>query len=145
MEALIPVVNKLQDVFNTVGSDSVQLPQIVVLGSQVSFVWRKCFDRFFLLSQRFFSLKKKKSKFLVTQWKEMIYDEMSWNLINETSLKWFQSSGKSSVIESLVGRSFLPRGTGIVTRRPLVLQLIYAPMDDREHRNSTEGWLISND
>lgn len=36
MEALIPVVNKLQDVFNTVGSDSIQLPQIVVLGSQVS-------------------------------------------------------------------------------------------------------------
>lgn len=35
MEALIPVVNKLQDVFNTVGSDAIQLPQIVVLGSQV--------------------------------------------------------------------------------------------------------------
>lgn len=34
-----------------------------------------------------------------------------------------QSSGKSSVLESIVGRSFLPRGTGIVTRRPLVLQL----------------------
>lgn len=34
-----------------------------------------------------------------------------------------QSSGKSSVLEGLVGRSFLPRGTGIVTRRPLVLQL----------------------
>lgn len=36
MEALIPVVNKLQDVFNTVGSDAIQLPQIVVLGTQVS-------------------------------------------------------------------------------------------------------------
>ncbi|XP_017026254.1 dynamin-1-like protein [Drosophila kikkawai] len=83
MEALIPVINKLQDVFNTVGSDSIQLPQIVVLGSQ--------------------------------------------------------SSGKSSVIESVVGRSFLPRGTGIVTRRPLVLQLIYCPLDDREHRSSENG------
>ncbi|XP_070497140.1 dynamin-1-like protein isoform X2 [Chironomus tepperi] len=83
MEALIPVVNKLQDVFNTVGSDSIQLPQIVVLGTQ--------------------------------------------------------SSGKSSVIESLVGRSFLPRGTGIVTRRPLILQLIYCPMDDREHRSADKG------
>jgi hypothetical protein len=41
MEALIPVVNKLQDVFNTVGSDSIQLPQIVVLGSQVSRSCRK--------------------------------------------------------------------------------------------------------
>lgn len=36
-----------------------------------------------------------------------------------------QSSGKSSVLENIVGRDFLPRGTGIVTRRPLVLQLIY--------------------
>jgi dynamin 1-like protein len=34
-----------------------------------------------------------------------------------------QSSGKSSVLEGIVGRSFLPRGAGIVTRRPLVLQL----------------------
>ncbi|XP_058819203.1 dynamin-1-like protein [Topomyia yanbarensis] len=83
MEALIPVVNKLQDVFNTVGSDAIQLPQIVVLGSQ--------------------------------------------------------SSGKSSVIESLVGRTFLPRGTGIVTRRPLILQLVYTPLDDREHRSADTG------
>jgi len=50
-----------------------------------------------------------------------------------------QSSGKSSVIESLVGRSFLPRGTGIVTRRPLVLQLIYCPKEDRERRTAEEG------
>ncbi|XP_015516241.1 dynamin-1-like protein isoform X1 [Neodiprion pinetum] len=85
MEALIPVINKLQDVFNTVGADAIQLPQIVVLGTQ--------------------------------------------------------SSGKSSVIESLVGRSFLPRGTGIVTRRPLILQLVYAPKDDREHRTAEDGTL----
>ncbi|XP_051930234.1 dynamin 3a isoform X2 [Hippocampus zosterae] len=37
-----------------------------------------------------------------------------------------QSSGKSSVLENFVGRDFLPRGTGIVTRRPLVLQLHHA-------------------
>ncbi|CAG2119904.1 unnamed protein product, partial [Medioppia subpectinata] len=36
-----------------------------------------------------------------------------------------QSAGKSSVLESFVGRDFLPRGSGIVTRRPLVLQLIH--------------------
>uniref|UniRef100_A0A7N8XSA2 dynamin GTPase n=1 Tax=Mastacembelus armatus TaxID=205130 RepID=A0A7N8XSA2_9TELE len=69
MEALIPVINKLQDVFNTVGADIIQLPQIVVVGTQ--------------------------------------------------------SSGKSSVLESLVGRDILPRGTGIVTRRPLILQLVF--------------------
>ena len=34
-----------------------------------------------------------------------------------------QSSGKSSVLESIVGKDFLPRGSGIVTRCPLVLQL----------------------
>lgn len=35
MEPLIPVINKLQDVFNTVGADIVHLPQIVVVGTQV--------------------------------------------------------------------------------------------------------------
>ncbi|XP_034036310.1 dynamin-3-like [Thalassophryne amazonica] len=37
-----------------------------------------------------------------------------------------QSAGKSSVLENLVGRDFLPRGSGIVTRRPLILQLLTA-------------------
>ena len=31
---------------------------------------------------------------------------------------------------SIVGRDFLPRGQGIVTRRPLVLQLIHTPVPD---------------
>lgn len=35
-----------------------------------------------------------------------------------------QSSGKSSVLEALVGRDFLPRGSDVCTRRPLVLQLV---------------------
>ncbi|KAJ4474946.1 Dynamin central region-domain-containing protein [Lentinula aciculospora] len=39
-----------------------------------------------------------------------------------------QSAGKSSVLETIVGRDFLPRGSGIVTRRPLVLQLIHSPI-----------------
>lgn len=30
-------------------------------------------------------------------------------------------------MRSIVGRDFLPRGQGIVTRRPLVLQLIHTP------------------
>ena len=30
-----------------------------------------------------------------------------------------QSAGKSSVLENFVGKDFLPRGSGIVTRRPL--------------------------
>ncbi|XP_045127883.1 dynamin-1-like protein isoform X4 [Portunus trituberculatus] len=85
MEALIPIINKLQDVFNTVGADSMQLPQIVVVGSQ--------------------------------------------------------SAGKSSVLESLVGRSFLPRGIGIVTRRPLVLQLVYTTSEDNQHRSAETGTL----
>ncbi|XP_068134355.1 dynamin-1-like protein isoform X2 [Hyperolius riggenbachi] len=83
MEALIPVINKLQDVFNTVGSDVIQLPQIVVVGTQ--------------------------------------------------------SSGKSSVLESLVGRDLLPRGTGIVTRRPLILQLVHVAADDRRKTSGEDN------
>ncbi|KAI6130208.1 dynamin protein dnm1 [Pisolithus thermaeus] len=41
-----------------------------------------------------------------------------------------QSAGKSSVLENIVGRDFLPRGQGIVTRRPLILQLIHTPIPD---------------
>lgn len=41
-----------------------------------------------------------------------------------------QSAGKSSVLENFVGRDFLPRGSGIVTRRPLVLQLVHNPTSE---------------
>lgn len=57
-----------------------------------------------------------------------------------------QSSGKSSVLENIVGRDFLPRGSGIVTRRPLVLQLINRPADaskatkDAAPEASTDEW-----
>ncbi|KAM5259144.1 dynamin-1 isoform 11-T11 [Hipposideros larvatus] len=43
-----------------------------------------------------------------------------------------QSAGKSSVLENFVGRDFLPRGSGIVTRRPLVLQLVNATTEYAE-------------
>jgi dynamin 1-like protein len=78
---LIALVNKLQDTFNEIGGDAVDLPQIVVVGSQ--------------------------------------------------------SSGKSSVLETIVGRDFLPRGQGIVTRRPLVLQLIHTP----SNKSKSDGGL----
>jgi len=55
---------------------------------------------------------------------------------------FLQSSGKSSVIESIVGRSFLPRGIGIVTRCPLILQLVNCPLTDKEHRSSENGKII---
>ncbi|KAL3024444.1 hypothetical protein AAZX31_04G122000 [Glycine max] len=75
--SVISLVNRLQDIFARVGSQStIDLPQVAVVGSQ--------------------------------------------------------SSGKSSVLEALVGRDFLPRGNEICTRRPLVLQLVQtkAPEDD---------------
>jgi hypothetical protein len=34
-----------------------------------------------------------------------------------------QSGGKSSLLENVVGMDFLPRGSGVVTRRPLELRL----------------------
>ncbi|KAF3449505.1 hypothetical protein FNV43_RR10233 [Rhamnella rubrinervis] len=46
-----------------------------------------------------------------------------WEALPSVVVVGGQSSGKSSVLESIVGRDFLPRGSGIVTRRPLVLQL----------------------
>uniref|UniRef100_A0A8C0HPP3 Dynamin-1-like protein n=1 Tax=Buteo japonicus TaxID=224669 RepID=A0A8C0HPP3_9AVES len=64
------------------------------------------------------------------------------NLISQT----FKSSGKSSVLESLVGRDLLPRGTGVVTRRPLILQLVHvSPEDGRktagdENEIDAEEW-----
>eukprot|EP00758_Cryptobia_borreli_P001665 Tbor_TRINITY_DN2429_c0_g1::TRINITY_DN2429_c0_g1_i1::g.2615::m.2615/K17065/DNM1L; dynamin 1-like protein len=45
-----------------------------------------------------------------------------------------QSSGKSSVLENIVGKDFLPRGSGIVTKCPLVLQLAQLP------KTSSEEW-----
>ncbi|XP_063075343.1 SUN domain-containing ossification factor-like [Engraulis encrasicolus] len=77
MEDLIPLVNRLQDAFSTIGQAcNLDLPQIAVVGGQ--------------------------------------------------------SAGKSSVLENFVGKDFLPRGSGIVTRRPLVLQLISAGTEHAE-------------
>ena len=45
-----------------------------------------------------------------------------------------QSSGKSSVLESIVGLDFLPRGDGVVTRRPLELRL--------NHINDGKPWAV---
>uniref|UniRef100_A0A8C9WAU6 dynamin GTPase n=1 Tax=Scleropages formosus TaxID=113540 RepID=A0A8C9WAU6_SCLFO len=77
MEDLIPLVNRLQDAFSSIGQNAnLDLPQIAVVGGQ--------------------------------------------------------SAGKSSVLENFVGKDFLPRGSGIVTRRPLVLQLINCPTEYAE-------------
>jgi len=74
MEQLIPIMNRMQDVFTQLGvSNNIDLPQIAVVGGQ--------------------------------------------------------SAGKSSVLENFVGKDFLPRGSGIVTRRPLILQLINGPTE----------------
>eukprot|EP00179_Madagascaria_erythrocladioides_P008037 CAMPEP_0198323828 /NCGR_PEP_ID=MMETSP1450-20131203/11964_1 /TAXON_ID=753684 ORGANISM="Madagascaria erythrocladiodes, Strain CCMP3234" /NCGR_SAMPLE_ID=MMETSP1450 /ASSEMBLY_ACC=CAM_ASM_001115 /LENGTH=764 /DNA_ID=CAMNT_0044027569 /DNA_START=8 /DNA_END=2302 /DNA_ORIENTATION=+ len=54
-----------------------------------------------------------------------------------------QSSGKSSVIENLVGGDFLPRGAGLVTRCPLVLQL--HRLDDESESEYGEFLHESND
>ncbi|KAF5327633.1 hypothetical protein D9619_004320 [Psilocybe cf. subviscida] len=41
-----------------------------------------------------------------------------------------QSSGKSSVLEAVVGHEFLPKGNNMVTRRPIELTLIHTPPKD---------------
>lgn len=47
-----------------------------------------------------------------------------------------QSSGKSSVLENIVGHDFLPRGDGVVTRRPLELRLVHL------HNQSEAPWAV---
>lgn len=56
-----------------------------------------------------------------------------------------QSSGKSSILETLVGRDFLPRGTGIVTRRPLVLQLNNIPRLKNDDEIDSDELIEVND
>ncbi|XP_030540220.1 dynamin-related protein 5A isoform X1 [Rhodamnia argentea] len=56
-----------------------------------------------------------------------------WDSLPSIAVVGGQSSGKSSVLESVVGKDFLPRGSGIVTRRPLVLQLHKLEEGSREY------------
>ncbi|KAM5572141.1 hypothetical protein ABKV19_012281 [Rosa sericea] len=56
-----------------------------------------------------------------------------WDALPSIAVVGGQSSGKSSVLESIVGKDFLPRGSGIVTRRPLVLQLHKIDEGSREY------------
>lgn len=46
-----------------------------------------------------------------------------------------QSTGKSSVLESIIGLDCLPRGDGLVTRRPLELRLVHIP-----HSQNIQPW-----
>eukprot|EP00915_Cephaloidophora_sp_WS-2016_P004948 GHVH01006593.1.p1 GENE.GHVH01006593.1~~GHVH01006593.1.p1 ORF type:complete len:678 (-),score=91.03 GHVH01006593.1:267-2300(-) len=41
-----------------------------------------------------------------------------------------QSAGKSSLLEAIVGIDFLPRGEGVVTRRPLEMRLVHTSEDE---------------
>lgn len=60
-----------------------------------------------------------------------IIDELrAYGLENQISLPRIvvlgtQSSGKSSLLQNIVGLDFLPRGSGVVTRRPLELRLVH--------------------
>ena len=56
-----------------------------------------------------------------------------WNVLPSIVVIGGQSSGKSSVLEAVVGKDFLPRGSGIVTRRPLVLQLVQSKQGSKEY------------
>lgn len=44
-----------------------------------------------------------------------------------------QSSGKSSVLEAIVGHEFLPKGSNMVTRRPIELTLVNTPESKEEY------------
>ncbi|KAL5559625.1 hypothetical protein UlMin_035836 [Ulmus minor] len=55
-------------------------------------------------------------------------DDLTGISLPEVAVVGSQSSGKSSVLEALVGHDFLPRGCNICTRRPLVLMLENRPV-----------------
>ncbi|KAJ1985040.1 mitochondrial dynamin GTPase Msp1 [Dimargaris cristalligena] len=44
-----------------------------------------------------------------------------------------QSSGKSSVLEAIVGQHFLPKGSNMVTRRPIELTLVHTPHSTEQY------------
>ena len=50
-----------------------------------------------------------------------------YTLLSHLRKKNEKSCSSNQITVSIVGRDFLPRGQGIVTRRPLVLQLIHTP------------------
>ncbi|XP_024161414.1 dynamin-related protein 3A isoform X2 [Rosa chinensis] len=64
--------------------------------------------------------------------------ELSKISLPQVAVVGSQSSGKSSVLEALVGRDFLPRGCDICTRRPLVLMLENRPPNPAQDAAQTE-------
>lgn len=56
-----------------------------------------------------------------------------------------QSAGKSSVLESVVGLDFLPRGDGVVTRRPLELRMVHILDGDDRVLSPGQPWAIFDD
>ncbi|TXT08669.1 hypothetical protein VHUM_02797 [Vanrija humicola] len=50
-----------------------------------------------------------------------------------------QSSGKSSVLEAIVGHEFLPKGDNMVTRRPIELTLIHTPANKTSNQPTEYG------
>ncbi|KAK4600538.1 hypothetical protein RGQ29_010258 [Quercus rubra] len=64
--------------------------------------------------------------------------ELSKISLPQVAVVGSQSSGKSSVLEALVGRDFLPRGCDICTRRPLVLMLENRPRNAADDDDGAE-------
>lgn len=56
-----------------------------------------------------------------------------------------QSSGKSSVLEAIVGHEFLPKGSNMVTRRPIELTLINTPESKSEYGEFPDLGLKTSD
>jgi len=75
MDALIPVINKLQDIFHIIGTETIQLPEIVVVGTQVC-LFAKEFHTFSnLFAKRYTWLACRKTKlFIVMQTKELVQE-----------------------------------------------------------------------
>lgn len=129
MEQLILIVNKLQDAFTQLGVHmTLDLPQIAVVGGQ-SAGKSSVLENFV---GRFVCLLRTKQKITTTLW----WCVCSFLFCDDSP----PSQERSTVVLTadfdvvcrkgsdwvfvFCYRDFLPRGSGIVTRRPLILQLI---------------------
>lgn len=68
----------------------------------------------------------KMKKFIGTIDELRDYGLQSYISLPRIAVVGLQSAGKSSLLESIVGFDFLPRGEGLCTRRPLELRLVHS-------------------
>ena len=122
LDHLLPVINKLQDVTAIIQDSgqarAIELPQIVVVGSQSSGK-----------SSVLCGPRSCRAPCLTSPARGCAHNVWALRCRGLCVLPRSRLTRRRAlqVLESIVGRDFLPRGSGIVTRAPLILQLQQTP------------------